>query len=215
MEYSSIFNKDSYSLLFNNNEVKILYKNELTDISIIEDKNIKLILNKFMKKDLSVKNDCINIPIFINKLFEIICNKENKVSCNDSCHKVLNIALHDTIFNEIFNKIDEREQISLKIMNDYINIHDVVILDQKNNTLIKYIIQDFNLFCPISKIYLMYRFYNFLIKNRFYMDDTEKFRLSTLDKINEIRIDIEPYKQLLVYNEINKVFDEFEKIHKY
>ena len=212
MEYSSIFNKDLYSLLINNNEVKILYKNQLIDNACCEDKNIQLILNKFINKDLSVKNDCINIPIFINKLFEIICNK-NKIN-NDSCHKVLNISLHDTIFNEIFNRIDEKEQISLKIINDYINIHDVVILDQKNNTLIKYIIQDFNLFCPISKIYLMYRFYNFLIKNRFYMDNTEKFRLSTLDKINEIRIDIEPYKQLLIYNEINKVFDEFEKIHK-
>jgi len=221
MEYSSIFNKNSYSLLITNNEVKILYKNQLVDfasktpcrtISNIDNNKIEIILNKFINKNLSVKNDCINIPIYINKLFEIICNK-NKIN-NDNCHKILNIALHDTIFNEILNNIDIREQVSLKIMNDYINIHDVIILDQENKTLLKYIIVNFDLYSPISRIYIMYRLYNFLIKNRFYMDNTEKFKLSTLDKIIEIRLDIEPYKHLLIYNEINRVFDEFEKIHK-
>ena len=225
MEYSSIFNKDSYSLLFKNNVVKKLYKNQLIENACCEDKNIQLILNKFINKDLSVRNDCINIPIYINKLFEIICNKEN-----NSCHKVL----HDIIFNEILNNIREMEKASLKNINDFINTHDVIILDKKDNTLLRYIIVNFNSitnfysYCYISKIYIMYRFYNFLVKNRFYIDDLEKFKLEklnennkfdieefkllTLNKINDIKLDIERhYKHLIIYNEINKVFDEILK----
>jgi hypothetical protein len=252
MNYSTIFNKDLYSLLFNNNEVKILYKNELvdsttlmpceitSDISIIED--IKLILNKFINKDLSVKNDCINIPIYINKLFEIICNKENKenkenkVLCSDSCYNILN--LHNTIFNEIFNNIHHMQKENLKEINDFINTHDVIISYEKDNILLRYIIVmfinnfnsiiNYNSYCCAGKIYVMYRFYNFLVKNRFYMDDIEKFKLEklnennrfdiekfkviTLNKINGIKLDIERhYKHLIIYNEINKVFDEITK----
>jgi hypothetical protein len=204
MEYSSIFNKDSYSLLINNNEVKILYKNGLFDLSNIYDEQIKLILNKFINKDLSVKNDCINIPIFINKLFEIVCTKDGKFK-NSSGSK-------DSMFEEILNNINDTEKERLNNFCDEINI-----IDKTTNNK-EYIINfcekisnNIERFPEIAKIYLIYRLYNYYYKNKFFVYYHNQFRITVLGQINEYEVDVEEFNNFIIYNKTKELFKDFRE----
>jgi hypothetical protein len=207
MEYSSIFNKNLYSLLINNNEVKILYKNELADLSNIDD-DCKLILNKFINKDLSVRNDCINIPIFINKLFEIVCNKDGKFEKelkNPSESK-------DIMFEEILNNINDIEKERLKKFCDGINITDKA-TNEKEEAIrfVKNILENFEGFPKIAKIYLVYRMYNYLNKNKSFVYNHTQFRITTIGKINDFEKEIEKFNNFIIYNKIKESFKDFRE----
>ena len=142
VEFNKLFKGDlGFSLIFNNDNVVILYEDkritkfDLDNIlSNIKNhnteyiKNIKITLDKFMNKDLSVKYNCINIPEYYWKLFEMKCFKNNK-----NADVVYNqyIDIHNIMFPSLQqeeNKIeyDKYPIYKLEILN-YLNDNEICI----------------------------------------------------------------------------------------
>jgi hypothetical protein len=202
IEYNEIFNKNQYSLIFINDNINILYKNEL--VTNINDNDIneqtKNIITKFINKDITVKDDCCNIPVLQWKLFEIKCSK-NKLTIKD-CNDMYFLSDSDEI-KEFINDNDWYNG-ELEKFIEYINESKIIYNNESSlKNVIKYNRQfiDYCVFFKLNKkvlIYMYYYLYTFTKKHIEYYPN--KLLLTVQQKIIETKEHIHDIKKYKLYD---------------
>jgi hypothetical protein len=214
MNYSDIFNNDSFSLIFINDDVKILYKKKLITNLDNVDNQIQNIITKFINKDLTVKNDCTNIPNLQWKLFEIKCNKINNIdntkNIDNIIYKIINSKYFDDVtkyiidefikYNINFHKNDNptplpKDEI-LQYMRKFIDIQNrLSIVDTK------------------VKLCIYWYLYNFSFKIMHFIHEQYKFKNTVIQKMAEVKkclIDTYSSSDFQLYDDLLLVINKLE-----
>jgi hypothetical protein len=213
IEYNEIFNNQSFSLIFNNEDINILYKNKLiTNLDNI-DINIKNIITKFINKDLSVINDCSNIPNLQWKLFEIKCKKINKINNIDNIiYKIINSYYIDDTTKDIINNFIEYN------INFHKNDNSTPLSD---NEIIQYMrkyidIQQRLLIIDVKvKSCIYWYFYNFVFKIMYYIHKYNHLKNVIIQKMAEVKkylIDTYSSSKFELYDDLLLVINKLENV---
>lgn len=237
-------NKFEFSLLFNNDNIIVFYKNikiidhdNIKDIVFSEKKdylpeyynlyfnNIFNVISKFINKDISVKYNCLNIPLPYLNLFIIKCNKTNNINDNSIVYlsiinghyykepeqkNIINDNNDDNTHRfEVMSYLDD---INLSLFLDITKLIDEKhkdILNMVKSELVKYI--DFLLSSlhstnnKIFKIYIVNQIFKTLLINTTIIYSHNEFRKVVYNKINEISTDV---KNIVSYNSELKLIDD-------
>lgn len=194
ISYNNLFDKYNLSLIFRNDDIIILHNNKkiiLDDFKeiVMNDyqlpicpklytDNIMTIINKFINKDITVKYNCINIPLPYLNLFEIKCKKINehqdisyyeniinkKQTTKIEIKNNYNLSIDMIHRTEVMEYLDDETAINdflcdLSIIDDIIHNND-----NKDSCIIADIKQVLKMISNIEIIIVKFYFVNWLLK---------------------------------------------------
>lgn len=245
IDFNSIF-KSKFSIIFNNDDINIYYKNiklSCTDLDYIKDienipvipnyyiDNLRNIITKFINKNLSVKFNCINIPIEYWKLFEIKCKKNNSNVIDiykdyDNLQQIINGTYYNEKINnsQITKLIDEElrleilcylDDTELEKFHKRCNIinkietdgYDVSKIESNLKTLFDIFVGFNN---KIYKIFIINIIYKYITINNNILQN-KNFKTTVVNKMNEMKKEIKNinFPELKLFIDIEKTFNTF------